>query len=32
LVQSDINEQAARWLTESRGRLHVQKFLEAGVK
>ena len=32
LVQSDINEQAARWLTESRGRLHVQKFLEEGAK
>lgn len=32
LVQSDINEQAARWLTESRGRLHVQKFLEEGTK
>jgi peptidyl-prolyl cis-trans isomerase SurA len=32
LVQSDINEQAARWLTESRGRLHVQKFLDEGAK
>ena len=32
LVQSDINEQAARWLTESRGRLHVQKLLEEGPK
>jgi hypothetical protein len=26
LVQSDINEQADRWLKESRARLHVQKF------
>src|SRR5580704_16343262 len=32
LVQSDINDQAARWLTESRGRLHVQKFLDEGAK
>jgi hypothetical protein len=32
LVQSDINEQAARWLKESRDRLHVQKFLEEGAK
>jgi hypothetical protein len=32
LVQSDINEQADRWLKESRARLHVQKFLEEGVK
>ena len=32
LVQSDINEQAARWLTESRGRLHVQKFLDERAK
>jgi hypothetical protein len=32
LVQSDINEQADRWLKESRARLHVQKFLEAGAK
>jgi hypothetical protein len=32
LVQSDINEQADRWLKESRARLHVQKFLEEGAK
>ncbi len=32
LVQSDINEQVARWLKESRARLHVQKFLEEGAK
>ena len=32
LVQSDINEQADRWLKESRTRLHVQKFPEAGTK
>jgi len=32
LAQSDINEQADRWLKESRARLHVQKFLEEGAK
>ena len=32
LVQSDIIEQGNRWLKESRGRLHVQKFLEEGAK
>jgi hypothetical protein len=32
LVQSDINEQVARWLKESRARLHVQKFAEEGAK
>jgi hypothetical protein len=32
LVQSDIDEQAARWLKESRDRLHVQKFLGEGTK
>ena len=32
LVQSDINEQADRWLKESRARLHVQKFLGDGAK
>ncbi len=32
LVQSDITEQANRWLKESRARLHVQKFLEDGAK
>ena len=32
LVQSDITEQADRWLKESRDRLHVQKYLEEGTK
>jgi hypothetical protein len=32
LVQRDINEQANRWLKESRARLHVQKFLQEGAK
>jgi hypothetical protein len=32
LVQSDITEQADRWLKETRDRLHVQKYLEEGVK
>jgi hypothetical protein len=32
LVQSDINQQADRWLKESRARLHVQKFVEEGAK
>jgi len=32
LVQDDINEQADRWLKESRDRLHVQKFLDEGTK
>lgn len=32
LVQRDIDEQADRWLKESRDRLHVQKFLEEGAK
>ncbi len=32
LVQSDIDEQAARWLKESRDRLHVQKYLDEGTK
>lgn len=27
LIESDINDQADRWLKESRTRLHVQKFL-----
>lgn len=30
LIQSNINDQADRWLKESRDRLHIQKFLEAG--
>jgi hypothetical protein len=32
LVQGDINQQADRWLKESRNRLHVQKFVEEGAK
>jgi hypothetical protein len=32
LVEGDINEQADRWLKESRARLHVQKYLEEGSK
>jgi len=32
LVQGDINQQADRWLKESRARLHVQKFMEEGAK
>jgi hypothetical protein len=32
LVQGDINDQADRWLKESRDRLHIQKFLEEGTK
>ncbi len=32
LVQNDINEQAGRWLKESRDRLHIQKYLEEGTK
>jgi peptidyl-prolyl cis-trans isomerase SurA len=32
LVQGDINQQADRWLKESRARLHVQKFVEEGAK
>jgi len=32
LVQTDINQQADRWLKESRSRLHVQKFVEEGAK
>jgi hypothetical protein len=32
LIQSNINEQADRWLKESRARLHVQKFLAEGAK
>jgi hypothetical protein len=31
LVQRSINEQADRWLSESRGRLHVEKIVEQGV-
>jgi parvulin-like peptidyl-prolyl isomerase len=32
LVQMGINQQTDRWLTESRGRLHVEKFLDEGTK
>jgi hypothetical protein len=32
LVQRGINEQADRWLKESRVRLHIEKLLEEGVK
>ena len=32
LVQRGINEQADRWLKESRARLHIEKFLEQGPK
>lgn len=30
LIQGNITDQANRWLKESRERLHIQKFLEAG--
>lgn len=32
LVQSGINEQAEKWLKESRLRLHIEKLLEEGPK
>jgi hypothetical protein len=32
LVQSGIDEQAEKWLKESRLRLHIEKFLEKGPK
>lgn len=32
LVQRGINEQTDRWLSESRGRLHVDKFLDEASK
>jgi hypothetical protein len=32
LIQRSINEQADRWLSESRGRLRVEKFLEASAR
>jgi parvulin-like peptidyl-prolyl isomerase len=32
LIQRGINEQADRWLQESRARVHVQKFLDEGGK
>jgi parvulin-like peptidyl-prolyl isomerase len=31
LVQRSIDEQAERWLNESRGRVHVEKMLEPGA-
>lgn len=30
LIQGNINDQSDHWLKESRDRLHIQKFLEAG--
>jgi parvulin-like peptidyl-prolyl isomerase len=32
LVQRSINEQAERWLNESRGRVHVEKLLEPSAQ
>jgi hypothetical protein len=32
LVQNGINEQAERWLKESRQRLHIERLLEEGAK
>jgi hypothetical protein len=32
LIQQRINEQADRWLKESRLRLHIEKLLEEGTK
>lgn len=32
LIEKDINDQADRWLKESRVRLHVQKYLDEGQK
>lgn len=32
LIQRNINDQAERWLSESRTRLHIEKFLEAGAQ
>lgn len=32
LIQGDINDQADRWLKESRDRLHIQKFTDDGTK
>jgi len=32
LIQRSINEQADRWLSESRGRLRIEKSLEAAAK
>jgi len=32
LIQRGINDQADRWLQESRARIHVEKFLDEGAK
>lgn len=32
LIEKDINEQADRWLKESRARLHLEKHLDEGTK
>ncbi len=32
LVQSGINDQAEKWLKESRGRLHIENLLDGGSK
>ena len=32
LIEKDINNQADRWLKESRAHLHVQKYLDEGQK
>jgi hypothetical protein len=32
LIEKDINDQADRWLKESRARLHVEKYLDEGQK
>jgi len=32
LIQRSINDQAERWLNESRGRVHVEKFVETETK
>ncbi|HVH50274.1 MAG TPA: hypothetical protein VM781_01310 [Candidatus Bathyarchaeia archaeon] len=32
LIQKGINEQADRWLKESRSRLHVEQFMDEGAK
>jgi hypothetical protein len=32
LIQQGINEQADRWLKESRARLHIEKLLEEGAR
>ena len=32
LIQEGINEEADRWLKESRGRIHVEILLNSGAK